>query len=220
MTRALEDVLSKISAAAEAAGRAPESVQLVAVSKVHGADVITPVLEAGQRLFGENRVQEAADKWPALREQYPDVRLHLIGPLQTNKVRQAVHLFDVIETVDRLKLARTLARIFEEEGIRREVYVQVNVGREEQKAGINPDEADAFIDLCRDELNLPVTGLMCIPPAGEDPAPYFGLLAGIARRNNIGILSMGMSGDFEIAIKHGATHVRVGTAVFGTRPGY
>ena len=220
MTRALEDVLSKISAAAEAAGRAPESVQLVAVSKVHGADVITPVLEAGQRLFGENRVQEAADKWPALREQYPDVRLHLIGPLQTNKVRQAVHLFDVIETVDRLKLARTLARIFEEEGIRREVYVQVNVGREEQKAGINPDEADAFIDLCRDELNLPVTGLMCIPPAGEDPAPYFDLLAGIARRNNIGILSMGMSGDFEIAIKHGATHVRVGTAVFGTRPGY
>ena len=220
MTRALEDVLSKISIAADAAGRSPDSVRLVAVSKVHGADVITPVLEAGQRLFGENRVQEAADKWPALKEQYPEVRLHLIGPLQTNKARQAIQLFDVIETVDRPKLARTLARIFEEEDIRRDVYIQVNVGREEQKAGIDPDQADDFIRLCRDELGLNVTGLMCIPPAGEDPAPYFDLLADIARRNDIRILSMGMSGDYETAIRHGATHVRIGTAVFGTRPGY
>ncbi|WP_417320454.1 YggS family pyridoxal phosphate-dependent enzyme [Emcibacter sp.] len=220
MTRALEKVLNKIATAAESAGRPPEDVKLVAVSKVHGLDVITPVLEAGQRLFGENRVQEAAEKWPALRQKFPDVRLHLIGPLQTNKVRQAVHLFDVIETVDRPKLARALARIFEEEGLRRDVYVQVNVGREEQKAGIAPEEADDFIHLCRDELGLTVAGLMCIPPAEGDPAPYFDLLAEIARRNDINILSMGMSGDFETAIRHGATHVRIGTAVFGTRPGY
>nr|WP_321396444.1 YggS family pyridoxal phosphate-dependent enzyme [Emcibacter sp.] len=220
MTRALEEVLSKISAAASAAGRAPGCVQLVAVSKVHGADVITPVLEAGQRLFGENRVQEAAEKWPALMEKYPDVRLHLIGPLQTNKARQAIQLFDVIETVDRPKLARALARLFKEENIRRDIYIQVNVGREDQKAGIAPEDADDFIRLCREELGLSVTGLMCIPPADQDPAPHFDLLADIARRNDIPILSMGMSGDFETAIRHGATHVRVGTAVFGSRPGY
>jgi len=195
-------------------------VTLVAVSKVHVAETIRPVLDAGHKIFGENRVQEAADKWPALRDDFPDVELHLIGPLQTNKVRQAIKIFDVIQTVDRPKLARTLARIFKEENIRRDCYIQINTGNEPQKAGIAPDEADEFIKLCRDELNLPVVGVMCIPPFDEDATEHFNLLKEIADRNQIDGISMGMSGDYEQAIQHGATNVRVGTGVFGKRPGY
>lgn len=210
----------KITIAAKNAGRDENDVTLVAVSKVHVAETILPVLEAGQRIFGENRVQEAAEKWPTMKENYEGVKLHLIGPLQTNKVRQAIQLFDVIETVDRPKLARTLARIFEEENKRCDIYIQVNTGLESQKAGISPDEADDFIKLCKDELGLNVIGVMCIPPFEEDATEHFKLLKSIADRNGIKIISMGMSGDFETAIEHGATHVRVGTAVFGKRPGY
>lgn len=220
MTSNLNTIKSKIAAAAVTAGRQEEDVTLVAVSKVHVAETIIPVLEAGQRIFGENRVQEAAEKWPALREQFDGVELHLIGPLQTNKVRQAVHLFDVIETVDRPKLARTLSRIFEEENKHCDVYIQVNTGLESQKAGIAPNDADEFIDQCKNEFGLSVTGLMCIPPFDEDATEHFKLLKSIADRNGIKIISMGMSGDFEKAIEHGATHVRIGTAVFGKRPGY
>lgn len=220
MTSNLINIQDKITNAAISSGRDENEVTLVAVSKVHVAETIQPVLEAGQRIFGENRVQEAAEKWPALREGFEGVELHLIGPLQTNKVRQAIHLFDVIETVDRPKLARALARILEEENKKCDVYVQVNTGLESQKAGIAPDEADEFIKLCKDELGLNVTGVMCIPPFDEDATEHFKLLKSIADRNYIKIISMGMSGDFEQAIAHGATHVRVGTAVFGKRPGY
>lgn len=220
MTSNLTMIKEKIASAAKKAGRNENDVTLVAVSKVHVAETILPVLEAGQRIFGENRVQEASEKWPSMQEQYNGVELHLIGPLQTNKARQAVQLFDVIETVDRPKLARTLARVFEEENKRCDVYVQVNTGLESQKAGIAPEDADDFIKLCQDELGLNVTGLMCIPPFDEDATEHFKLLKSIADRNNIRIVSMGMSGDFETAIQHGATHVRVGTAVFGKRPGY
>lgn len=220
MTSNLMNIKEKIKEVAKTSGRDENGVTLVAVSKVHVAETIIPVLEAGQRVFGENRVQEAAGKWPALREKFPDVELHLIGPLQTNKARQAIQLFDVIETVDRPKLARALARIFKEENKSCDIYIQVNTGHESQKAGIAPEEADDFISLCRDELELPVRGIMCIPPFDEDGVPHFKMLKEIAERNNINIISMGMSGDFERAIENGATHVRVGTAVFGKRPGY
>lgn len=217
MTSKFETVKKQIAAAEKAFGRAAGSVTLVAVSKVHGADVILPVLEAGHRVFAENRVQEAAAKWPALRSRFPDVELHLVGPLQTNKVKDAVELFDVIESVDREKLARTLARTFAEQGIVRDCFIQINTGEEPQKAGVLPADADAFIALCRDDLKLPVRGLMCIPPVNEEPALHFALLRKIAERNGIECLSMGMSGDFEAAIELGATHVRIGTAVFGAR---
>lgn len=220
MTSNLTMIKEKIASAAKKAGRNENNVTLVAVSKVHVAETILPVLKAGQRIFGENRVQEAVEKWSAMREQFDGVELHLIGPLQTNKARQAAQLFDVIETVDRPKLARTLARVFEEENRQCDVYVQVNTGLESQKAGIAPEDADDFIRLCQDELGLNVTGLMCIPPFDEDATEHFKLLKSIADRNNIKIVSMGMSGDFETAIQYGATHVRVGTAVFGKRPGY
>jgi len=220
MTSNLMNIKEKIIKAATTAGRNQNAVTLVAVSKVHVAETILPVLAQGQRIFGENRVQEAAEKWPAMKEQYDGVTLHLIGPLQSNKVRQAVHLFDVIETVDRPKLARALARIFEEENKSCDIYIQVNTGNESQKAGIAPENADEFIALCRDELKLLVKGVMCIPPFDEDGTKHFKQLKSIADRNDIKIISMGMSGDFEKAIEHGATHVRVGTAVFGKRPGY
>lgn len=220
MTSNLAEINEKISRAAQKAERRPGEIKLIAVSKVHVADTIYPVLEAGHKIFGENRVQEAAQKWPAFKTDFSDIELHLIGPLQTNKVRQAVQLFDVIETVDRPKLARAIARICVEENKPCEVYIQVNTGLEDQKAGISPDEADALIALCREELNLSVTGVMCIPPFDEDPIEHFKLLKTIADRNNIKNVSMGMSGDFEKAIEYGATHVRVGTAIFGKRPGY
>lgn len=215
----LAEIQARIAAAAIAAGRDPKAVQLVAVSKTQPAERARAALLAGQRLFGENRVQEAQAKWPALRVDFPDLQLHLIGPLQTNKVKEAVALFDVIETVDRPKLAEALAKEMSRSARRPGCYVQINTGEEPQKAGALPLEADAFIDHCRDGLGLPVEGLMCIPPVDEAPAPHFALLAKIAARHGLGKLSMGMSADFEIAVQFGATHVRVGTAIFGQRRG-
>ena len=220
MTSNLVNIKNKIEAAASEAGRDDNDITLVAVSKVHVEETIRPVLEAGHKIFGENRVQEAIQKWPSLKEEFNDLELHLIGPLQTNKVRQAISLFDVIETVDRPKLARALARIFKEENTQCDLYVQVNTGMEGQKAGIAPEEADEFIKMCKEELDLPIVGVMCIPPFDEDATEHFKLLKTIADRNGLKVISMGMSGDYEQAIEHGATHVRVGTAIFGKRPGY
>ena len=216
-TARLQAIRARIDAAERAASREPGSVALVAVAKTKTPAEIRPALAAGQRLFGENRVQEALVKWPALKSEFSDIRLHLIGPLQTNKVREAVRLFDAIETVDREKLARALAAEMAKQGRRLDCFIQVNTGEELQKAGVPPREADAFIALCRDELGLAVLGLMCIPPVDEEPALHFALLREIARRNGLACLSMGMSADFEIAIRYGATHVRVGSAIFGER---
>lgn len=217
MATHLSAVQHSIAQAAAQAGRDPASVVLVAVSKTHGPEVIRPALEAGQRVFGENRVQEARGKWPALKQAFAGIELHLIGPLQTNKVREAVALFDVIETLDRPKLARALADEMARAGRRPRCLVQVNTGHEDQKAGIAPEQADALIRLCREEYGLPVEGVMCIPPADADPEPHFRLLAAIAARNGLAVVSMGMSGDFPTAVRLGATHVRVGTAIFGHR---
>ena len=217
ITANLADVRGRIAAAAVAAGRTPASVNLVAVSKTHPAETIREALAAGHRVFGENRVQEAQAKYPALREAFPDLALHLIGPLQTNKVKDAVAHCDVIETVDRPRLAEALAREMDRSGRRLPCFIEVNTGEEPQKAGVLPTDADAFIADCRDRLGLPVVGLMCIPPEQEEPALHFALLREIARRNGLDQLSMGMSADFETAIRFGATHVRVGTAIFGAR---
>ncbi len=214
----LSGVMNDVAAAAADAGRAVADVTLVAISKIHDGAQITPALEAGHRVFGENRVQEAAAKWPDLKQRFPGIELHLVGPLQTNKVRQAVALFDVIETVDRPKLARALAREMAESGRVLPCYIEINTGEEPQKAGIMPAQADDFIALCRDELGLAVAGLMCIPPFDEEPSLHFALLADMARCHGLDGLSMGMSADFETAIRLGATHVRVGTAIFGQRP--
>ena len=213
----LAQVKTQISDTATECGRDPGDISLVAVSKTHPVDRIEPALAAGHRTFGENRVQEAEQKWPALKTAHENVRLHLIGPLQSNKVRPAVALFDVIETVDREKLARALAREMEQSGRRPDCLVQVNTGEEEQKAGVLPEQADEFIALCRDQIGLPVIGLMCIPPVDEDPALHFALLREIARRNNLAELSMGMSADYPVAVRFGATLVRVGSAIFGAR---
>ena len=213
----LKTVLNGVMQAARAAGRAPEGVSLIVVSKTFDGPDIIPVIEAGQRVFGENRVQEAKSKWPALRMRWPDVQLHLIGPLQSNKAAEAVQLFDAIHTVDRPKIASALAAEMKKQGKALTLFVQVNTGREPQKAGIEPEAADAFLRECREVHGLEISGLMCIPPAEEDPAPHFALLREIARRNGIEELSMGMSGDYPAAIAEGATHVRVGSAVFGTR---
>ena len=213
----LAEVRERIAAAARAAGRDPASVTLVAVSKTHSADRARELLGAGQRVFGENRVQEAEEKFPALKGEYPDLNLHLIGPLQTNKAREAVALFDVIESVDRERLAATLAKEMARSGRRPECYIQVNTGEEPQKAGVLPAALDAFVATCRDTHRLPITGLMCIPPVDEEPALHFALLAKMAARNGLSAISMGMSSDYETAIRLGATHVRVGTALFGHR---
>ncbi|MCG8558734.1 MAG: YggS family pyridoxal phosphate-dependent enzyme [Hyphomicrobiales bacterium] len=213
----LAEVRARIDAAAKAAGRDPASVRLIAVGKTFGADAIEPVIAAGQRLFGENRIQEAQGKWPALKARYPDVQLHLIGPLQSNKVKDAVALFDVIETVDRPKIARAIAAEMERAGRWPRLLVQVNTGEEPQKAGVLPAETDAFVARCREEHGLEIEGLMCIPPLDEEPALHFALMAKIAERLGLPELSMGMSADFETAIAFGATYVRVGTAVFGPR---
>lgn len=209
---------AELKTALEQAGRDADAVMITAVSKKHDAVRILPALEAGHRVFGENRVQEAMQKWPSLRAQFPDIELRLIGPLQTNKAREAVAFFDVIESVDRPKLAKVLATEMALQGKSPDVLVQVNTGEEEQKAGIAPGEADDFIALCRDEYGLHPAGLMCIPPVGDDPAPHFALLAKIAVRNGLAQLSMGMSADYLIAAQLGATHVRIGTGVFGERP--
>jgi len=213
----LAAVRARIAAAAEAAGRAADAVSLVAVSKTHPADSVRAALQAGQRVFGENRVQEALAKFPGLRGDFPDLKLHLIGPLQTNKVRDAVAHCDVIETVDRPRLAEALMREMERSGRQLSCFVEVNTGEEAQKAGVFPEMADRFIADCHDRLGLPIVGLMCIPPEDEEPALHFALLREIARRNGLDRLSMGMSADFETAIRFGATHVRVGTAIFGAR---
>ncbi|MGE0094587.1 MAG: YggS family pyridoxal phosphate-dependent enzyme [Alphaproteobacteria bacterium] len=214
----LAGVKARIEAAARSVGREPQDVSLVAVSKTHPAERVRAVLAAGQRVFGENRVQEAMAKFPALKGEYPDLRLHLIGPLQTNKVKEAISLFDAIESVDRPKLAATLADQMAKSGRRPDCYIQVNTGAEPQKAGILPAEADAFIQACRETYGLPLKGLMCIPPVEEAASIHFAFLREIARRNNLSELSMGMSGDFEEAIRFGATLVRVGSAIFGARP--
>ena len=213
----LISVRTRIEAAARGAGRPADAVTLVAVSKTNPQGAVRAALAAGQRVFGENRVQEALDKFPAPRGDFPDLALHLIGPLQTNKVREAVAHFDVIETVDRPRLAEALAREMQRAGRRPACLIEVNTGEEPQKAGVFPAAADDFIVDCRDRLGLPVEGLMCVPPHGEGPSPHFALLREIARRHNLPVLSMGMSADFETAIRFGATHVRVGSAIFGER---
>jgi pyridoxal phosphate enzyme (YggS family) len=214
----LAEVRTRIARAADAAGRDPAEITLVAVSKTMPAEAIREAIRAGQTVFGENRVQEAKAKYPALREEFPDLELHLIGPLQSNKAREAVALFDVIQTVDRRKIAEVLAAEILRAGKAPKLFVEVNTGEEPQKAGIPPLEVDAFVALCRDELRLAIEGLMCIPPADEPPAPHFALLEKIARRNGLSGVSMGMSADYETAIALGASHVRVGSAIFGARP--
>jgi PLP dependent protein len=213
----LKRIRADIATAAEAAHRKAADVELVTVSKTFGADAIRPVLDAGQRIFGENRVQEAERKWPPLRAEYPDVKLHLIGPLQSNKAAEAVAFFDAIHTIDREKIARAVAAELAKQNRKLELFVQVNTGEEPQKAGIMPREIAAFLSLCRDELKLPIAGLMCIPPIDEEPAVHFAFLAKLASENGLPKLSMGMSSDFETAIAFGATYVRVGSAIFGDR---
>jgi len=213
----LAQVKQKIAAAEREAGRDAGSAVLVAVSKTFDAEAVRPVIEAGQRVFGENRVQEAQGKWPALRQAFSDIELHLIGPLQSNKAKEAVALFDVIETVDREKIAAELAKEIAKQGRPVRLYVQVNTGSEPQKAGIEPKEAVAFVTRCREVHGLAIEGLMCIPPADENPGPHFALLEKLAREAGVEKLSMGMSGDYELAVAFGATSVRVGSAIFGTR---
>jgi len=213
----LAQILSRIEAAARAAGRPAGAITLIAVSKLQPPERVEAVLAAGHRVFGENYVQEAAGKWPAWRECWPGVRLHMVGPLQSNKAKPAVELFDAIHSLDRLSLAERLARLAQARGACPELFVQVNTGDESQKAGAAPGEVDGLVARCR-ALDLPLAGLMCIPPDGIDPVPHFRMLAGMAARNGLAGLSMGMSADFELAIAHGATHVRVGSAIFGARP--
>ncbi|MCW8861995.1 MAG: YggS family pyridoxal phosphate-dependent enzyme [Rhodospirillales bacterium] len=213
----LRTVQAAVVQAAKDAARDPEAVTLVAVSKTKPTETIHKALLAGHRSFGENRVQESLEKWPALKDAFPDTQLHLIGPLQTNKIKDVLGLFDVIQTVDRIKLATKLADAMAATGHRPDCFIQVNTGEEPQKAGVLPADADAFIRACVDDCALPVRGLMCIPPADEEPVLHFALLREIARRNGLSGLSMGMSDDFEAAIRFGATHVRVGSAIFGAR---
>jgi PLP dependent protein len=213
----LAAVRAEIARACRDAGRDPAEVTLVAVSKTHGAERIEPVIEAGQRVFGENRVQEAKTKWPPLLAKHPGVELHLIGPLQSNKAKEAVALFSAIHSVDRPSLCEALAKEITKQGRKPALFVEVNTGAEPQKAGVLPQDADEFLKACRDTYGLDVSGLMCIPPHDEAPGPHFALTAKIARRNGLTLLSMGMSADFAVAISLGATHVRVGSAIFGER---
>ncbi|MCC3774221.1 YggS family pyridoxal phosphate-dependent enzyme [Streptomyces sp. UNOB3_S3] len=217
-TAGLENVRHAVAEACARAGREPGSVTLVAASKTVPADVLERTIEAGHLVFGENRVQEAKAKWPELRSRCPDLELHLIGPLQSNKAREAVALFDVIHSVDRPSIAVALARECARQDRKPRLFVQVNTGKEPQKAGVLPDDADAFLTDCRETHGLDVVGLMCIPPADEPPEPHFSMLAEIAARNGLELLSMGMSTDFATAVEYGATHVRVGSAIFGSRP--
>jgi pyridoxal phosphate enzyme (YggS family) len=213
----LAKVRREIAHACREASRDPAGVTLVAVSKTFDADAIAPVIAAGQRVFGENRVQEAQAKWPGLKERHPGIELHMIGPLQSNKARDAVALFDAIHSVDRPSLCEALSKEIEKQGRKPKLFVEINTGAEAQKAGVLPQEADAFLARCRDSYGLTIDGLMCIPPAEEAPAPHFALTAKIAARNGLKLLSMGMSADYAVAIAMGATHVRVGSAIFGAR---
>lgn len=214
----LEDLRNRIAAAARGAGREPADITLVAVSKMQPADAVRAALAAGHRDFGENRIQEAEDKWPAVLKEFPDTTLHFVGPLQTNKVAAAVSLCHVIHSVDRPKLARKLAKEMRKQELHRPCFIQINTGEEPQKTGAHPGEADDFITYCRAELGLPIVGLMCVPPLEDNAAVHFAYLGEIAKRHGLKQLSMGMSADFEAAVKLGATHVRLGTAVFGERP--
>lgn len=214
----ISELSDKISAVARDAGRNAEDISLMAVSKFQPGEKVRIALDFGHRLFGENRVQEAVSKYPVLKEEYPDLRLHLIGPLQTNKVREAAKLFDVIETLDRPRLAEALSKEQKKTGACPNLLIQVNTGEEKTKSGVLPVDTDSFIRRCREDLELPVIGLMCIPPVNDEPAPHFALLADTARRHDLEHLSMGMSSDFEPAIRLGATHVRIGTSIFGARP--
>lgn len=214
----LAEAQAKIAAAAKAAGRDPAAVELIVVSKTFGAPEILPLLQAGHRVFGENRVQEAKGKWPELKTQFPDLKLHLIGPLQSNKAKEAVELFDAVHTIDRPKIAHALAAEMRRQGKALQLFIQVNTGEEPQKAGVVPAELPALAALCRDELGLDVGGLMCIPPVEEEPAIHFAFLEKLAAENGFTQLSMGMSDDYETAVSFGATHVRVGSAIFGARP--
>ncbi|MFN3624232.1 MAG: YggS family pyridoxal phosphate-dependent enzyme [Hyphomicrobium sp.] len=214
----LAETRDRVAAAAKEAGRDPADVRLIAVSKTFDAPDILPVLQAGQRDFGENRVQEAKGKWPGLKTEFPDMRLHLIGPLQSNKAKEAVELFDAIHSIDREKIARALAGEMKKQGKQLELFIQVNTGEEPQKAGVAPRELPALLHLCRDELKLDIAGLMCIPPVDEEPAIHFAFLSKLADENGLKALSMGMSDDYETAVAFGATYVRVGSAIFGTRP--
>lgn len=220
MTQAvgIEAVRAEIARACRDAGREAGSVTLVAISKTFSADVVEPVIADGQRIFGENRVQEAKAKWPPLLSRYSGLELHLVGPLQSNKAKDAVALFDAIHSVDRDSLAAALGKEIARQGRRPLLFAEVNIGAEPQKAGVAPQEVDAFLTACRERHGLEISGLMCIPPEGEAPSPYFALTAKIARRNGLKLLSMGMSADFPAAIAFGATHIRVGTAIFGARP--
>ena len=211
---ALRDTIAQVC---RDAGRASDAVTLVAVSKTFSADAIEPVIAAGQRVFGENRVQEAKAKWPAIKARHPDVALHLVGPLQSNKAKEAVALFDAIHSIDRPSLCAALAKEIEKQNRQPVLFVEINTGAEPQKAGVLPEAADEFLRACRETYGLKIAGLMCIPPLDELPAPHFALTAKIAARNGLTLLSMGMSADFETAIRFGATHVRVGTAIFGER---
>ncbi len=213
----LNDTKAAIARAATDCGRAPAAVTLVCVTKTFPGEDVVPLIEAGHRVFGENRVQEAMGKWPALRAKAPDIELHLIGPLQSNKTREAVETFDVIQSVDREKIAQALSEEIARSGKRPKLFVQVNTGAEPQKAGVLPQEADAFLAMCRDKYGLTIEGLMCVPPVDEQAAPHFALLADIAKRNGLRELSMGMSSDYERAIQLGATYVRVGSAIMGAR---
>ncbi len=213
----LAAVREGIARACRDARRDPASVTLVAVSKTFGAEAIEPVIAAGQRVFGENRVQEAKAKWPPLMARHPGLELHLVGSLQSNKAREAVALFDAIHSLDRASLAEALAKEITQQARRPVLFVEINTGAERQKAGVEPQDADTFLSACRDGYGLVISGLMCIPPLNEAPAPHFALTAKIARRNGLALLSMGMSADFPTAVAFGATHVRVGTAIFGAR---
>jgi pyridoxal phosphate enzyme (YggS family) len=213
----LTQVRQEIENACIQAGRAPDSVRLVAISKTFAADAILPVLHEGQRVFGENRVQEARAKWPALRDRFPGVELHQVGPLQSNKAKEAVQFFDAIHAVDRASLCAALAKEIRRQGRAPVLFVEINTGAESQKSGVLPEAADDFLKACRDTYGLAIAGLMCIPPVNEAPAPHFALTARIAARNGLRLLSMGMTADFPMAIRFGATHVRVGTAIFGAR---
>ena len=217
LAQGLKDVLTGIDTATRDAGRPTGSVQLTVASKTQPAERIRPLLLAGQRLFGENRVQEAEGKWPELKAEFPDIELHMIGPLQSNKAEHAISLFDVIETVDRMSLVKALAKGVKKLGKRPKFYAEINIGKEPQKAGIAPEDTNQFIATCRNDYGLEIEGLMCIPPEGQPGETFFRQMVEIANRKNIKVLSMGMSADFRVAIAEGATHVRVGTAVFGAR---
>lgn len=217
IARSLVEVKEQILSAEKRADKEAGSVELIAISKTHPVTTIESALNIGHRCFGENRVQEAQKKWPGLLEKYDGIKLHLVGALQSNKVRQALKLFHAIQSLDRVSLAGTLAKQMDVTGCRPDCYIQVNTGAERQKAGVLPDQADSFIDSCINEFGLPVKGLMCIPPLEDEPSPHFVFLGQIAERNGLGQLSMGMSGDYELAVEFGATHVRVGSAIFGQR---